>query len=123
MSGPDGLVQWINPAFSAMCGYTLEELRGRSWARFCKARRPIARTAARMRVAVRAAALPRDDFKLPQEWHSLIGSTLRSRRFVTTRASRLWLVAREHEVADVSLRRRSRRSIRSTSFSRWVLPL
>lgn len=29
MSGPDGLVQWINPAFSAMCGYTLEELRGK----------------------------------------------------------------------------------------------
>ena len=29
MSGPDGLVQWVNPAFSAMCGYTLEELRGK----------------------------------------------------------------------------------------------
>ena len=29
MSGPAGLVQWINPAFSAMCGYTLEELRGK----------------------------------------------------------------------------------------------
>jgi hypothetical protein len=29
MCGPDGLVQWINPDFSAMCGYTLEELRGK----------------------------------------------------------------------------------------------
>lgn len=29
MSGPDGLVQWINPEFSAMCGYTLDEVRGR----------------------------------------------------------------------------------------------
>jgi PAS domain S-box-containing protein len=29
MSGPDGLVEWINPAFSAMCGYSLDELRGR----------------------------------------------------------------------------------------------
>ena len=28
MAGPDGLVQWINPTFSAMCGYTLQELRG-----------------------------------------------------------------------------------------------
>ncbi len=24
-----GLVEWINPAFSAMCGYSLDELRGR----------------------------------------------------------------------------------------------
>ena len=29
MSGPDGRVQWINPAFSAMCGYSLDELRGK----------------------------------------------------------------------------------------------
>jgi PAS domain S-box-containing protein len=28
-TGPDGLVLWVNPAFTAMCGYTLQELRGR----------------------------------------------------------------------------------------------
>lgn len=28
-TGPDGLVLWVNPAFTAMCGYTLDELRGR----------------------------------------------------------------------------------------------
>lgn len=28
-TGPGGLVEWVNPAFTAMCGYTLEELRGR----------------------------------------------------------------------------------------------
>jgi len=26
---PNGLVQWVNPAFITMCGYTLEELRGK----------------------------------------------------------------------------------------------
>ncbi|MEA3212971.1 MAG: hypothetical protein QOE70_6028 [Chthoniobacter sp.] len=30
MAGPDALVQWVNPEFTKMCGYTLEELRGRS---------------------------------------------------------------------------------------------
>ena len=30
MSGPDRLVQWVNPAFSEMCGYSIEELRGKS---------------------------------------------------------------------------------------------
>ncbi|HEX8312582.1 MAG TPA: PAS domain-containing protein [Chthoniobacteraceae bacterium] len=29
MTTPDGLVNWVNPAFSAMCGYSLEELQGR----------------------------------------------------------------------------------------------
>jgi len=27
--GPDGFVRWVNPAFTAMCGYTEEELRGK----------------------------------------------------------------------------------------------
>jgi PAS domain S-box-containing protein len=26
---PAGLVEWVNPAFTTMCGYTLEELKGR----------------------------------------------------------------------------------------------
>ena len=29
MTGPDGLVSWVNESFSGMCGYTLEELKGR----------------------------------------------------------------------------------------------
>ena len=40
-SGPDGLVQWINPAFSAMCGYTIEELWAKNSALSCKASVPI----------------------------------------------------------------------------------
>lgn len=26
---PNGLVEWVNPAFTTMCGYSLEDLRGR----------------------------------------------------------------------------------------------
>lgn len=29
VTDPAGLIEWVNPAFSAMCGYTLGELRGR----------------------------------------------------------------------------------------------
>jgi PAS domain S-box-containing protein len=29
MSGVDGCVQWVNAAFTEMCGYSLEELRGK----------------------------------------------------------------------------------------------
>jgi PAS domain S-box-containing protein len=29
VTGPDALVEWVNPAFTAMCGYELGELKGR----------------------------------------------------------------------------------------------
>lgn len=29
LTGLDGLVQWVSPAFTAMCGYALDELQGR----------------------------------------------------------------------------------------------
>lgn len=29
VTGPDGRVEWINPPFTAMCGYSLAELKGR----------------------------------------------------------------------------------------------
>lgn len=29
VTDPAGLIEWVNPAFTAMCGYTLGELRGR----------------------------------------------------------------------------------------------
>ena len=29
VTGPNGLIEWVNPAFSAMCGYSVAELKGR----------------------------------------------------------------------------------------------
>ena len=52
MSGPDGLVQWINPAFSAMCGYTLDELRGKKLGPILQGAQTDRETAERMRCAV-----------------------------------------------------------------------
>ena len=54
MSGPDGLVQWVNSAFSAMCGYTLEELRGKKLGPILQGERTDRETAARIRDAVHA---------------------------------------------------------------------
>jgi len=52
MSGPDGLVQWINSAFSAMCGYTLEELQGKKLGPILQGSETDLDTAKRMRVAL-----------------------------------------------------------------------
>jgi len=53
VSGPDGLVQWINPAFSSMCGYKLEELRGQRLGPILQGAATDRATAERMRHAVR----------------------------------------------------------------------
>ncbi len=54
VSGPDGLVQWVNPAFSEMCGYSLDELRGKKLGPILQGEKTDRETAARMREAVHA---------------------------------------------------------------------
>jgi PAS domain S-box-containing protein len=52
MTGPDRLVQWVNPAFTEMCGYSLEELRGKSLGPILQGKDTDPVVAARMRTAV-----------------------------------------------------------------------
>lgn len=54
ITGIDGLVQWVNPVFTEMCGYTLEELRGRKLGALLQGSETDQATAARMRDAVHA---------------------------------------------------------------------
>jgi PAS domain S-box-containing protein len=55
MAGPDALVQWVNPAFTKMCGYSLEELRGKKLGPILQGELTEPDVAARMRAAVHAA--------------------------------------------------------------------
>ncbi len=52
MCGPDRVVQWVNPAFSEMCGYSLEELRGKNLGPILQGEKTDREAAARMRSAV-----------------------------------------------------------------------
>ncbi|MGB8170221.1 MAG: PAS domain-containing protein [Chthoniobacteraceae bacterium] len=54
VAGPDALVQWVNPEFSAMCGYSLEELRGKKLGPILQGELTERDVAARMRAAVHA---------------------------------------------------------------------
>ena len=66
MSGPDGLVQWVNPAFSRMCGYTLEELRGKKLGPILARREDRSRDGRPdSEGGARISPLPRNDSKLP----------------------------------------------------------
>ncbi len=52
MTGPDRLVEWVNPAFVAMCGYSLEELKGKTLGPILQGEKTDPVVAARMRKAV-----------------------------------------------------------------------
>jgi PAS domain S-box-containing protein len=52
VSGPDGLVRWINDAFSTMCGYTLDELRGKKLGPILQGEKTDREAATRLRRAV-----------------------------------------------------------------------
>src|SRR4051812_25515158 len=53
VSGPDGLVQWVSPAFTEMCGYTVEELRGKKLGPILQGAGTDRETADQMRSAVK----------------------------------------------------------------------
>lgn len=52
VTGPDRLVQWVNPAFVEMCGYSLEELRGQNLGPLLQGEKTDPNSAARMRTAI-----------------------------------------------------------------------
>ena len=53
ISDADGLVEWVNPEFTAMCGYTLDELRGKKLGPLLQGELTDRTAAARLREAVR----------------------------------------------------------------------
>ena len=53
MAGPDGFVQWANAAFTAMCGYGLDEIRGKKLGPILQGPLTDSAVAARMREAIR----------------------------------------------------------------------
>jgi len=100
MSGPDGLVQWINPAFTTMCGYTLDELRGKKLGPILQGAGTDRETAARMRLAVREyrpcceTILNYHKNGTPY-WVEVAISAI-----LDDTGQPLWLVARERELTD-----------------------
>ena len=100
MCGPDCLVQWVNPAFSEMCGYTLEELRGKKLGPILQGAGTDRETAERMRRAV-------------QEYRPCTETILNYHKngtpywvevaitpILDDAGQPLWLVARERELTD-----------------------
>jgi PAS domain S-box-containing protein len=100
MSGPDGLVQWINPAFSAMCGYALEELQGKKLGPILQGPKTDRKTADRLRRAVHEYLPCRETILNYHKDGTPYWVDVAITPIFDDAAQPLWLVAREHELTD-----------------------
>lgn len=100
MCGPDRLVQWINPAFSAMCGYTLEELRGKSLGPILQGAKTDRETAARMRRAVHENRPCSETILNYHKDGTPYWVEIAITPILDDSGQPLWLVARERELTD-----------------------
>lgn len=98
-TGPDGLVQWVNPAFVAMCGYSLDELRGKTLGPLLQGEKTDLAAAARMRQAVRDYKPCHETMINYRKDGSVYGVDISITPILNDEGVPLWMVAREHEVA------------------------
>lgn len=100
MAGPDGLVQWVNPAFSAMCGYTLDELRGKKLGPILQGPNTDRETAERMRSAVHQSQPCRETILNYHKNGTPYWVEVAITPILDEAGQPLWLVARERELSD-----------------------
>ena len=102
VSGTDGLVQWINPAFTAMCGYTLDELRGKKLGPILQGEKTDRKAADRMRLAVRAFRPCREVILNYRKNGEPYLSDIAITPIFGGEGQPILLAAREREVADLA---------------------
>ncbi len=100
VSGPDGLVQWVNPAFSEMCGYGLDELRGKKLGPILHGEKTDRETAARMRDAVRSCQQCTETILNYHKCGTPYWVEVAITPLLDGEGTPLWLVARERELTD-----------------------
>ena len=100
MSGPDGLVQWVNPAFSAMCGYSIGELRGKNLGPILQGAKTDRETAERMRRAVHQYRACSETILNYHKNGTPYWVEVAIMPILDDAGQPLWMVARERELAD-----------------------
>ena len=98
--GPNGLVQWVNSAFITMCGYTLEELRGKRLGPILQGEKTDRKTAERMRHAVHEHRVCREVILNYRKNGEPYWVEIAIAPILDDAGQPLWLVARENELAE-----------------------
>lgn len=103
MSDPQAHVQWINPAFTAMCGYSLDELQGKKLGPILQGEKTNPVTAQRIRDAIKTASSCREIILNYHKdghpyWVEIILTPIRD-----DSEQAICLIAREYERSDIAL--------------------
>lgn len=99
MTGPDRLVEWVNPAFVAMCGYSLEELRGKKLGPILQGEMTDPAAVARMRSAMQEHRPCRETVVNYRKDGSPYRVDIAITPILDDAGEPLWFVARERELA------------------------
>jgi PAS domain S-box-containing protein len=100
VSGPDGVVQWVNPEFSAMCGYSREELRGKKLGPILQGAATDRETAERMRRAVHACEPCRETILNYHKNGTPYWVEVAITPVFDDAGQPLWMIAREQELTS-----------------------
>jgi len=101
-TGADGLVQWVNSAFTEMCGYSMEELRGKKLGPLLQGRETDRATVSRMREAVHASRPCRETILNYHKNGTPYWVEIEITPVQDDRGATVWFVAREREVAGAA---------------------
>ncbi len=99
---PDRRIEWVNPAFSAMCGYDLDELRGRVPGELLQGPATDPLAVFRMREALTAARPCRETLVNYHRDGSAYTVDVRIDPILDDAGEPLFFVARERKLADLT---------------------
>ncbi len=101
VTNPEGRVEWINPSFSAMCGFTLKELSGHKPGQVLQGRATDPAAVTRIRTALTALRPVRETMVNYHKNGSAYRVDLEITPILDDEGSPLWFVAQERKLADL----------------------
>jgi PAS domain S-box-containing protein len=103
VTGPDRRVQWVNAAFSEMCGYSLDELTGKSLGPILQGEKTDRAVADHMRHAVHEGRACHETILNYHKDGTPYWVEIDIRPFPDDAGRVRWLVAREREITDLAI--------------------
>lgn len=103
VSGPDRRVLWVNGAFTEMCGYSLDELTGKSLGPILQGEKTDRAVADHMRRAVHEGTACHETILNYHKDGTPYWVEIDIRPFLNDHGGVRWLVAHEHERTDLAI--------------------
>ncbi len=100
VAGPDGLVRWVNEEFTEMCGYTVDELRGKKLGPILQGELSDPQVAGSMRAAVNERRPCYAELINYHKDGTPYWVAIQITPFFDEKGDTRWLVAREQELHD-----------------------